>query len=276
MTLTIWKKVQALWKYRAYEPQPVTWRTLHKWLSQFPANDRPLALDLLNRVIFISYEQTKELLIKRNLAILRKLRRDGVKKDSIIYVQIDDAGSSSAVMLNILKEAARLERSNCKFIDAGNSIALNTVTNELEEGAIIYVDDFIGTSQQFFKSRNFTSQYIVGNFPEFMLSVCICQEALSELERHGIQPFPGLIHAMADRPLHELAAVFEPGLRQRLIALGSRTNKKGGLGHANLATMVVPYRNAPNSLPRLLRGDRDQRPYVGILPRIQDLPVKKV
>lgn len=254
----------------------MTWRTLHKWLSQFPGNDRALALDFLNRVIFVSYAETRELLVRRNQAILTKLRKDGIRKDNIIYVQIDDAGSSSGLMLNILKEAARLERSNCKFIDSGNSKALNSETDKLEEGAIIYVDDFIGTSKQFFKSRSFTSQYIVGNFPEFMLSVCICQEAMFELEKHGIQPFPGMIHAVADRPLHELGSVFDPHLRDRLIALGSRTNKKGGLGYGRLATMVVPYRNAPNSLPRLLRGDRDQKPFVGILPKIQDLPVKKM
>jgi hypothetical protein len=43
----------------------------------------------------------------------------------------------------------------------------------------------------------------------------------------------------------------------------------------DLATMVVLYRNAPNSIPAVLRGSDKQAPFHGLFPRFKDLPVKK-
>ncbi len=39
--------------------------------------------------------------------------------------------------------------------------------------------------------------------------------------------------------------------------------------------MVVLYRNAPNSVPALLRGSQNQVPFAGIFPRTTDMPVTK-
>ena len=37
--------------------------------------------------------------------------------------------------------------------------------------------------------------------------------------------------------------------------------------------MVVLYRNAPNTVPVMLRGNVNQKPYFGIFPRTIDLPI---
>jgi hypothetical protein len=64
--------------------------------------------------------------------------------------------------------------------------------------------------------------------------------------------------------------------RQRLITLCKRIRPKIGLGYENLATMVVLYRNAPNSIPAVLRGSDKQTPFYGLFPRFKDLPVQKL
>ena len=275
MSMHLWRCCRSLWRFRDYRPQRVNLTTLRKWLSQFEPGDRKLLMRLLDHVIYLTKDQTRELLVRRNQLLLKKLKESGIHESRIIYIQIDEAGSSSSLMLNMLKEAAMLEKRNCNFLDSRDISGLHDLTNKIGEGAIIYVDDFIGSGDQFCKSYDFSKDFIIGTFSKFLLSACICEEALYELAPRGVTASTDFIHSVAERPLHDLNSLFEPEEKERLIEIGKRNNKKGGLGYKSLATMVVLYRNAPNSLPRLLRGDMNQNPNVGILPRLQDLPVRK-
>ena len=63
--------------------------------------------------------------------------------------------------------------------------------------------------------------------------------------------------------------------RQRLIEICKEIRPNTSLGFDNMATMVVLYRNAPNSLPAILRGSDKQFPFYGLFPRFKDLPVRK-
>jgi hypothetical protein len=109
----------------------VTFRTLNTWLQQFNGKDQKWLLELLSEVIFISKHETRELLVKRNEALLQKLSQDGIPLSKVIYVQFDDAGSRSAVMLNMLKDSARLERQPCVFIDSRDIRGLHEATKTL-------------------------------------------------------------------------------------------------------------------------------------------------
>jgi hypothetical protein len=60
--------------------------------------------------------------------------------------------------------------------------------------------------------------------------------------------------------------------RERVAAICKGIDKFG-LGYKGLATMVVLYRNAPNTVPVMLRGNVNQKPYFGIFPRWIDLPL---
>jgi hypothetical protein len=78
---------------------------------------------------------------------------------------------------------------------------------------------------------------------------------------------------LSERALHDYSNILSPEKKQRLLALGQRIDKKWSLGYKNMGSMVVIYRNAPNTLPLLLRGNVGQNPYVGVVPRTTDLPV---
>jgi hypothetical protein len=154
-----------------------------------------------------------------------------------------------------------------------NVLGINKLTNELADGAIIYVDDFSGTGRQFCTTRNFISQNIVGNFAEFLLLPCICEEALHRLGKEGITVYDGMIHSRAERPLHENSSILETVVKDRLRQRSLGIHGRVGLGFSSLATMVVLYRNAPNTTPWILRGSLDQQTFVGIFPRTTDKPV---
>jgi hypothetical protein len=226
---------------------------------------------LLDHIIYMSERTVEKILVDQNRALVARLGKAGIPSEKTLYVSIHDAGSSSPVMLNLLRDAARLEKSDCKLIDGNNSLLLNKVTNQLSEGAIIYVDDFAGTGKQFCDTRKFISQYIVGNFAEFLLVPCICEEAVHRLGKEGIEFYTGRVHYRAERPLHENSTILDSATKERLQQICLGLHSRVGLGFGSLATMVVLYRNAPNTTPLLFRGNLEQRSFVGIFPRTTDL-----
>jgi hypothetical protein len=171
--------------------------------------------------------------------------------------------------------AAGLEQLGCTLLDGRDALGINEATKRLEEGAIIYIDDFVGSGMQFNKARTFLMQSVVGSFSEFLLVPSICEEGLTKLTDLGVAVYTGHIHAKAERPLHESSHFMAGEGRDRLIEICKTIRAKGGLGFENMATMVVLYRNAPNSIPAILRGGDKQDPFYGLFPRFKDLPVER-
>lgn len=265
--------VQIAYRCKGYRPKAVTVGRTIEWFRQFP-KDQHAALRCIARSIqFINEQQLIEDLRDLNRRLLRKLEEGGVKPENVIYASFHDAGSSSAAVLNLVRDACGLEKLGCKFIHA-SAQALHDTTAKLAVGAIVYIDDFIGSGKQFCAVREFLAQYIVGNFSEFLLAHTICEEGISELaRRNSVEPMPAKIHGRTERPLHEYCAILPDKVKDDLRRYCRALSREYGLGFHGLATMVVYYRNAPNTVPLLLRGARNQTLCRGIVPRTTDLDV---
>ena len=277
--MTMWRiitSIKAALRFHDYKPKPLTLLSARRWINQFEKKDRKLAAQLLDKVIYISESTTRKILVDQNAALMKRLLDAGLPPKKLIYVQVHDAGSSSPVMLNLLRDAAGLERLGCKFVDAHDSLRLNKTTNEVGEGALIYVDDFVGTGNQFCGERDFAAQSVIGTFSEFLLAPSICEEAYYQIGKRGIEAFTGHVHSKAERPLHANSSVFAKNEKERLGLVCKGVNTKFALGYRKLSTMVVLYRNAPNTVPAVLRGSLNQTPFAGIFPRTTDLPIHKI
>jgi hypothetical protein len=261
-------------RFHDYKPQLLTWRAAKDWIMQFDKYDRRLVARLLDSVVYMSEEKVRDILVEQNAALMRKLLDAGLKAEQLIYVQVHDAASSSPVMLNLLRDAAGLEKMGCKFFDAHDSMRLITAMNEAGEGALIYVDDFLGTGDQFCSERDFVAKTMLPTFSEFVLAPSICEEAICEIDKRGVEPFTGHVHLKSQRPLHANSELFVQTEKDRVEKLCKKIRKNGALGYKSLATMVVLYRNAPNTIPAIFRGSHNQSPYTGIFPRPIDLPLK--
>src|ERR1017187_9678828 len=90
---------EASLRYHDYYPQPVTTKSLKRWLGQLERGERKLAWKLLQEVIYFSEEETKKILVRQNKALMSNLAKAGLQSKKLIYLQTDDAGSSSPVML---------------------------------------------------------------------------------------------------------------------------------------------------------------------------------
>lgn len=258
-----------------YKPRPLKWRSVRDWTKQFK-KDRRLAERLINNVIYISESRTREILVGQNAALMERLGAAGVPPKKLIYVQVHDAGSSSPVMLNLLRDAANLERLGCRFVDAHDTLRLTKTMDELGEGALIYVDDFVGTGNQFCGERDFAAKnFVLNTFAEFLIAPSICEEALYKLAERGVEAFTGHVHSRAERPLHANSTIFKEVDKARLEQMCRGVNPRFPLGYRDLATMVILYRNAPNTVPAVIRGSLNQTPFTGILPRTMDLPIER-
>jgi hypothetical protein len=263
----------AAWRFRDYKPLPVTFGRAKKWIEQFRGKDRRAAALLLDKVVYLSEKTTTSILVQQNHTLMSRLATAGLPPSKLIYVQVHEAGSSSPVMLNLLRDAAGLDRLGCHFVDAHDSLKLNKVTNDVGVGALIYVDDFVGTGNQFCKERQFASQSVVGTFSEFLLVPCICEEGIYKIAKDGVEAFAGHVHSKAERPLHENSHLLDPDAKERMREICNRISVKMGLGYDQLATMVILYRNAPNTVPSVFRGSPNQSPFAGLFPRWKDLPI---
>jgi hypothetical protein len=263
-------------RFHDYKPKPLKWLSASHWVDQFSKKDRRLAIKLLDKIIYLSEKDTKRILVEQNAALRERLQKAGLPAKKLIYVSVHDAASSSPVMLNLLRDAANLERSGCNFVDARDIRRLNEIMNRVGAGALIYVDDFIGTGNQFCQERDFAAKnFVVTNFSEFLIAPSICEEAYYELSERGIEAFTGHVHSKAERPLHANSSMFCKAEKERLELACKGVNNRFGLGYHDLATMVVLYRNAPNTVPAILRGTTNQTPFFGIFPRTTDLPIPR-
>ena len=265
--------LRAWWKLKAYRANRVTPGKLWCWVRQFPREYRSDLLRLAANLRFVSERETVDTLVELNREVLGALREDQVSVDQVIYMTTDTAGSSSGVMLNLLRDEANLERTEARFLHSRDSKGIQETTREIGFGAIIYVDDFAGTGKQFERSRRQVAEYVVGSFSEFFLLPCICEEAVTKMQAIGVGWRAGFVHSRDQRPLRPECEFLPEGRRRQLIELSTRIwgNRRKSLGFGRLATNVVFYRNAPNTTPLVFRGNLGQHPFHGIVPRFDDL-----
>jgi hypothetical protein len=264
--------LSARWRFAGYKPRALTIFGLAKWFFQFPASHRSSLVPFLKYVRFVSEKNVRKTLVELNDRLVRRLEEGGIDRRHIIYVQMHDPGSSSTVILNMLRDAAQLQKVGSRLLDWQNVKHLSEVTNSLEQGAIVYVDDFAGSGAQFCEVRDFVSQQIVGlTFAEFALMPCVCEEARDKMQERGVECLAGTVHMKTDRPLHPESSLLKEKEKAQLIELSNMVDPRYGLGFRHLATMVILYSNCPDTVPSVLRGSEGQTPYSGIFPRPTDL-----
>src|SRR3990172_6157338 len=127
---------RVLRSFRDYRPIRPTLARFRAWLNQFPPEARPWLLSLLNHVRYLDERAVRDMLVSQNDALLKRLKRDGIGVENVVYVQYDDAGSSSGVMLNLLRDSANILSAGCHFVDGHDSMLIYRLTNKIERGAV--------------------------------------------------------------------------------------------------------------------------------------------
>lgn len=168
-------------------------------------------------------------------------------------------------MCRLLRDQGGL--SGRKFVASTSGSEIKRATRSLGTGAIVYVDDFAGTGTQLKAARSDVREYIDGNFSEFFLLPCICEEALSIVEAEGVVAKFDRCHLKSERPLLPESTYLGRAARQRLVDHSYEIWGMGSLGFRMLATNVILSHGAPDTTPMIFRGDKGQASWFGIVPR---------
>jgi hypothetical protein len=243
-----------------------------RWLKPFNRQERKAVLKLLDTVVYVTEEETRQILVSLNNSLLQRLNGAGIRPSEVVYVQVHDPGSSSPVILNILKDYAQLERQGCHLVDSKDAVGFARLFGTIDGGAIVYVDDFAGTGNQFCSVRDVLAPLIPTTFAEFVIMPAMCEEAYGRLATRGIEPYTRFVHSKGDRPLLDASTILDLDTRSLLRSLCAQIVPPLGLGYEGIASNIVFYRNAPNTIPAILRGARGQQPYAGLFPRTNDVP----
>ena len=257
---------------RNYDPQRLTVKLFADWLRQFDFRDWFLVLRVFSHIKFLSKKSVIECMVRLNDTLLKRLSDAGIPRSRIVYMSVHDAGSSSQVMLNLLRDHHGLSQKGCKLLDSKDVLELVQLREALDEFVVIYVDDFAGTGKQFTEARKFLADFLPSNVAEFFLLPVICEEAEKTISLLGIEPIYCVKHTKDQRPLHPETTWLSDDEKDRINRYGISIDSNYSLGFQNAATMIIVYRNAPNSTPLIFRGAKKQRGWVGITPRFDDLP----
>lgn len=244
---------------------------MRRWYLQFSPDDRPALKKLVQYVQYVPESRFLTVLLNTHKQLIEKLRSNGYQKKQIIFMSFDDAGSSSAAVLNMLRDVAHLEVQGFTMLHSGDINKISEITFKIGDGVLVYVDDFIGSGRQITRNIRAVRPLVQGNFIELAVAVCVCEEAIDALDELGVDSIEEIKHLKSDRPLHADGNCIGLEEKGRLLKLCAEMGPPHGLGFRRMATMVVPFRNAPNNTPIVLRGNVGQTPYFGLLPRTTDL-----
>jgi hypothetical protein len=179
-------------------------------------------------------------------------------------------------LITMLRDAMGLAQRGCHLLDGKDVLGIAQTTAQLGQGALIYVDDFVGSGVQLCDARDYVAANVVGTFSEFALIPTICEEGYAELAKRGVETYSGHLHSKVARPLHANSSIFDRDTKNRLIEICNTIDPVSGLGFLDGAVMVVLYRGPPDNVPIILRGNPDQTPYAGLFPRYSDLPLPTI
>ncbi len=255
-----------------YRQQEITLARCYDWLRQFPTDIQYELSSLLGKIFYFSEKDVRQVLRDLHENLINRLSKEGIPPESIIYVTLDDPGSSSHLMFNLLRDETNFERRGFRLCDHKNVADFVNLTTQLGSGAIVYVDDFSASGKQFLKSRNHIAQQtpLIGSFSEFFLLPCICSEAHAAISKVGVSIETEKIHHISDRPLHPDNRASRSQLMQSITEECRKIDPDSPIGFDGLATMIVLFTNTPNTTPKIFRGFAGQQPKYGIIPRAKD------
>lgn len=273
MMLLDWLAAYKLAKrLNAYRPQTAKFKRTLAWLRQYSPSERSAIRKTLPYLIFVDEQSFVSNLCEENEKLLARLKAKGITPAQIIYASVHDAGSSSQVCLNLLRDHGRLARSGCHFVDSKDVKQISALTGKIGNGVIVYVDDFAGTGKQFSKAQQHLAEFVQGNFSHHVIFHTVCPEAYDKIEKTGVSICPFRLHRQEDRPLHPASDILLPAEKDLIRKTCRRMSGVYGLGFNEMATMVVFYRNSPNTIPMIFRGQIGQTPWFGVVPRFDDMP----
>ncbi|HWD37966.1 MAG TPA: hypothetical protein VG944_03905 [Fimbriimonas sp.] len=260
--------------FRNYSPRQITPLVAFRFLFQFPREVRGDIVNILKGVRYFSNEQVLTLVKTEVVKSIESFLLARIPAANIIVAPANMVGTSSNFVFEGVREAIGSEFPGVQFHLNGPSEA-RKFTSLKNGAAVIFLDDFVGTGDQFLKSFRAWSDALGGRGARFVLIAAVaCEEGKEKIEDKGALVQAPVIHTRGERLWQYCHENVGEDQMKRFAVLACELRTTQPFGHRNGGSMVVLSRNRPNNVSILFRGTDGQRIWYGLFPRSDQLVAK--
>ncbi len=255
-------------EFGGYEPVAVNDVRIHRWLRQFGPQDYDLGLSFLQEIQYYAAARQQQLCKVLHKLVVEEVNGVGISAKKTVYVPMGAAGESGHMIAYRYERANRL--SGGKVVDLLN---VPRVIHERKGVAIVFLDDFVGTGAQAVSYWNDRVKDVVpGNIPLFYAVLVGCQGGAKNVEGNTPLRVVCSHYLTEDRILGSTKCNrFSLAGRAALLRYCRQARRKNPLGYGALGVLVSFQHGTPSNAPSILRGSPRQHPWLGVLPRTEDL-----
>jgi hypothetical protein len=247
----------------------VTQAHVRRWLQQFNAQHRELALRFAGSILYYSTHAVNGMLRELKELIDQQIEVEQANRSSVFYLPGGRTAESGPSILHRFRNMNRMQRSE-------HFVELNQVEQRIfgiRNPMFVFLDDFVGTGRQITNYwRDVISQIIPEYFPMVLAVIAAFREGINRIENET--PFTVIaVNELSTR--HQLHGnANESFSRAQKLTLGRYCDDWGNnpLGHGDIAALVSFSHGTPNNAPSIIRGSERQEPRHGILPGWEDMP----
>lgn len=223
-------------------------KTIEEWLLNFDnTEDRKIALKILDRVSFVSYNDISSLC---KILYNRIQNNLGVKTETCIFSHIGKITSGSAHILKSFQEENKIAQE--RFIP------LDRITKPTEETPLILLDDFIGSGETFSKWYEKDETIKPLKKEKFQMHYCVLaafEEGISTIkQKTNVSVLCGYIYEKSQKVRE--GDVFDEPTKTQIIGLIKKYSSKFSSdylwGFDDCQLLVTLENNIPNNSIALL------------------------
>lgn len=259
-------------RFRDYKPRRITPLIAFRFLAQFPRRERKIVVRLLDHICYIKHSEAVQNVLSEVMQIVNKLVHDGTREELIFVVPASKAGKSSVVMFEEISARIRQMFPSLSFLSDGATTGIRDQIPFRSQSAVIFVDDFVGTGEQFQGSLKAWTEVLEGRDSRFFLVVAAaCEEGKRRVEDGGAQVCSTVMHDANERMWAKCRTALSEEAWNQFAVLACELHSKAPFGHKNGGSMIVLERHCPNNVALVLRGTYGQRVWLGLFPRYDQL-----
>ncbi len=263
---------QLVQTFADYEPLSGLDRAhLRRWLRQFQAQHRELALKLAGLISYYSTDKINGLMGTLHGLIKQQIKSEGVAGSDVYYVPFGRSGESGEDTVRRFRNFNKLDRLKEQFVKAFDIQGI-LLKKKSYEPVVFFLDDFVGTGEQVTGAWHETIHQMVPEYLRLYLAVVAgTAEGADRIEKDT--PFKVIaVHTIGSR--QELMAKANTALSdgdKRTIKRYCQQAGNHPLGFGEKGLLVSFAYGTPNNTLSVVRGSKGQRPWAGLLPPWGDL-----
>ena len=243
---------------------------LQAWLRQFQAQHRSAAIKLATALAYYSINHITTLMPPLKKVIDAQILAEKVEASSVFYVPLGRVDESGTDVVRRFRNTNQLHSRKSQFVTI---IELPEVLFKARTPVVFFMDDFVGTGEQVSNAWGETLCQVIPDYiPMYLAVVAAFEDGIRRIEAET--PLRVLCVHTLGRNYQLMESAFRGLSNQEKSAIKAYCDRADNqpLGFGDRGLLVSFAFGTPNNTISVIRGSKGQDPWLGLLPRWEDLP----